>query len=348
MIAPVYASIPPTKYGGTEYIIYILTEGLVKRGHKVTLFASGDSKTSAKLVSVCPRALKYGKLRDKIPEEDNNLYLLLNIAEALKTADNYDIIHDHNYYNTHFFESFIKKPIIHTLHLELPAKDKFPQRYNILIKYRKSHFVSISNSQRTIPQLNYVKTIYNGIDVKKFPFNKNPKDYLIWVGKICKIKGTAEAIRVAKKTGKKLLLIGKIFEKEYFMNKIKPHIDGKKILYLGEMNRYKAANYVKNAIALLNPINWSEPFGLVMIESMACGTPVIAFNRGSVPELIVDGKTGFIVNNVNQMAKAVKKVDKINRTDCRDHVEKKFNVEKMVDEYIEVYKQILKSHNSFK
>jgi len=283
--------------------------------------------------------------RDKIPWSDSN-YTLLNISEALKISDKFDIIHNHASFITYYFEPFIKKPIVHTLHSVLSAQQKYKQCYRMLKKYKKNYFVSISNSQRKVPELNYVRTVYNGICVNKFPFNASPEDYLIWVGRIKHNKGTAEAIKVAKKLGKKLLLIGKIdyVDEDYYKAKVKPHIDGKQIVYLGEMNRFKSAEYVKNAIALLNPINWREPFGLVMTEAMACGTPVIAFNRGSVPEIVVDNKTGFIVNNIKEMVAAVKKIDKIKRADCRTHVEKKFDAERMVDGYVEVYKKILREN----
>jgi len=356
ILGPVGISIPPKKQGGIEWMVYYLTEELVKRGYPVLLFAPQNTKTSAELVPVCPRPIS----EYKIPMESEisrelriELSFLGNLMdEVLKRRNEIGLVFNHTVSGGIFaiLEKLLKVPVFHVLHLPL-----YKELADIFRKYN-SRLISISGSQRkSFPKLNYVVTIYNGINVKKFPFCQKPKDYFIFAGKIRPSKNPIVAIKAAKLTQKKLILVGKMSNPEYFNSKIKASLT-KDIIYLGEVNFSKAIELYKNAKALLFPIKWQEPFGLVMIEAMACGTPVIAFNRGSVPEVIKDGETGFIVApfnkkgkpNIGGFVKAIKKIYQMPETEykkmrynCRKHVEKNFTVERMVDEYEKVYYKIL-------
>jgi glycosyltransferase involved in cell wall biosynthesis len=211
-------------------------------------------------------------------------------------------------------------------------------------KFKKANYVSISKNQRKpMPNLNFTGNVYNGIEVNKFPFSEKVGNYLAFLGRMSPEKGPLQAIEVAKMAGLKLKMAAKVdvVDKDFFEGIIKPLIDNKQIEFIGEIGHKEKAEFLNNALALLAPIQWEEPFGLYFIEAMACGTPVISFNRGSVPEIIENGKTGFIVNSTKEMASAIKDLDKINRIDCRKHVEGHFTVEKMAEGYINVYKKIL-------
>jgi len=333
-IAPLWIPIPPFTYGGTEFIISLITEELVKRGHEVTLFATGDSKTSARLVPVWQKSLWRAKLN-----APHAAFSLL-YHEVLSRQDEFDIIHDHCEFYTAPFSKFLKPPIITTIH--------HPMHEEMIILFKKFpniNYVAISKNQRkTAPGINFVKTIYNGIPLERYSFEANPQDYLLWLSKITPQKGLAEAIQVAQKTGKKLLIAGIIpkEEQDYFEYRIQPMIDGKQIQFVGAANFEKKVELFKNARALLYPIKRPEPFGLVVAESMACGTPVIAYKEGSMPELIKDGKTGFLVNSQEEMIAALKKINQINRRDCRRYVGRKFSLQKMVNKYEALYNTILK------
>ncbi len=347
-IAPLWYKIPPEKYGGIELIVHSLTEGLVERGHKVTLFASGDSKTSAKLVSVYPRHLR----KDNIKWTDQE-YTLLNLSEVFKRQDEFDVIHSHVDLYDLYFTPFIKKPFISTMHnrlmidkIKIGKQIKYKQKQKMRIDiYRHFHnhgIVTISNAQKKLSQakMNFIGTVYNGVDIKKLTYNSEGSDYFIWIGRMHKDKGVENAIKAAKKLGMKLLLAGRVkhgAEKEYFEEKIKPHIDGKKIKFIGEITVKQKSEFFGKAKALLCPIEWDEPFGLVMTEAMACGTPVIAYDRGSVSEIVKEGKTGYVVKSINGMIKAMKEIDKIDRRECRRLVEEKFSIDGMVDNYEKIY-----------
>lgn len=332
--------VPPIKYGGVELVVCNLTEELIKRGHKVTLFASGDSETKAKLVSVCPHPLRKASSPLKLA------YSLLLIEELLKREGEFDIIHNHSgWFLFPFVKYFKKAKMVTTLHGRLNTK----QSQLVLGYFRRLNYISISHSQRKyLSSLNYVANVYNGIKVDAFKFNAKPKDYLIFLGRISPEKGIEKAIKIAKLSKKKLKIAAKIdpVDREYWERKIKPQIDGKQIVYPGEIGHTRKVGLLKNAQALINPISWPEPFGLVMIEAMACGTPIIAPKRASVAEIVVNKKTGFVVNPKNlikESVKAVRKIDQIDRNECRKHVEKNFTVKSMVDGYEEAYYKILKS-----
>lgn len=344
-LAPPWLRVPPKKYGGAELIVHHLTEGLVKRGHKVTLFASGNSKTQATLFSSFPKPLYWqGISRDHPPES------LLQGIECFEKAGQFDIIHNHFYYWGVGLSRLTKTKVITTSHENLRSIKKGTGKYKIYNKTGNILFVSISNSQRKNLKginLKFLKTIYNGIDVEKFGSRYEKGGYLAWLGRITRKKGVLEAIKIAKKADLPLKVAGKIDNTPdataFYKKEIKPLIDGKQIKYIGEIGGYKEkSSFLKNAIALLNPISWEEPFGLVMAESMACGTPVIVFDRGSAREVVKDKETGFIVKNIPQAVGAVKKIDQIKRRDCRKRVEENFDKEKMIKEYEDLYYKILK------
>ncbi len=341
-LAPLWEPVPPKKYGGTEMLIELVTNELVKRGHDVTLFAAGNSKTKAKLKSVFPKSLLEEKV-DWYHRSQN----LINAANAVKNADKFDVIHNYAGDNAMFFSDISKTPMLTTLCNVLPDPKQPKSDEYITYNYyaRKTNFVSISFNQRihTDIKFNYAGTVYCGIDVNKFIFNPKPKNYLAWLGRIHQGKGLAEAVDVSGKSKSQLIIAGNVTcqsDEDYF-NGVKPKIDGKKIKYIGEVGPAKKNELLGNAKAVLFPTKWEEAFGFVMIEAMACGTPVIAFNKGSVPEVIKHNKTGFIVKNEKEMVEAIEKIDKINRADCRKHIENNFTVEKMVDGYERIYGKII-------
>lgn len=345
-IAPLWENIPPRTYGGTERILYNLTEGLTLLGHQVTLFACGTSKTSAKLVSVYPRAL----VQDNIPWT-NLMYPLLNISEAFERAEEFDIIHMHLNKSSDYLAlplaNSIKHKVVFTLHFPYPTTQLREDRHMVLQKYKDLNFISISNSQRQGGEnLNWLSTVYNGIDLKKYDFNPTAKDYFVWFGKFNPDKGVKEAIEAVKLAGAKLILGGKIDKLEsedyqYYKKEIEPQIDNKQIVYLGEFDEKQKNEIAGKALAFLNPIKWNEPFGLVMTESMATGTPVIAYKNGAAPEIITQDETGYLVNNVKEMVDKMKIITKIERRKCRNRVEEKFSSETMTAGYLKAYQDIL-------
>jgi len=340
LLAPPYLSIPPKKYGGTERIVSLLAEGLVKKGHEVTLFASGDSQTSAKLESVFPEAIGNSGISKADP-----LMALLHYNHCFEKAQEYDIIHNHGQYLAMFMADLVNSKVVHTIHGSYYQEETPESKRIVLNKFRHHKFVSISNNQRQgMPELNYVGTVYNGLNLNDFTFNPEPKaDYLFWTGRIVEKKGPLEAIKVAKKLEIPLKMAAAIdpVDEAYFEEVIKPEVDGKFINFVGEANKEELNILYGNALCTLFPITWHEPFGLVMIESMATGTPVVGYNIGAVAEIIKNGETGFVVNNLEEMITHLKEIDKIDRKKCRKHVEQNFTSEKMVDGYEAIYKQIL-------
>ncbi len=339
LLAPPYLPVPPVGYGGTERIVHYLAENLVKRGYDVTLFASGDSKTTAKLFSTFPKSLgNSGEIKNK------PLYPLLSYIDCFSRASDFDIIHNHAQYYAMFLADLIKTPVVHTIHGSF-AKGEVPEDKRMALeRFRDHFFVSISFNQReSLPDINWVDTVYNGIDISKYPFSSRKGDYLLWIGRITAKKGPVEAIKVAKSLGMKLKIAAVIdpIDQDFFKKEVLPLIDGKLIEFVGELSEEEKGHIYSRACCTLYPIHWHEPFGLVMVESMACGTPVVAFEMGSVPEIVVDGKTGFIVEDTSQMIEAVKKIDKIDRAVCRKRVEEKFTIDKMVEGYEAVYREVI-------
>lgn len=343
-------SIPPKGKNGLEYMVYYLTEELVRRGHDVTLFATKDSKTSAKLIDVLP----YSAAKKRLFGWNATNYSLVGMSKAVEMADEFDVIHTHIGSVAFYFAQLIKTPIIETIHSPVyktveksRLNKKLVDRYtrDRLRRYKKAHHVFVSKSQKdnALIQNNSV-VIHNGISLEKFKFKKTAQDYFLYLGYITPDKGAHLAVQAARRAKAKLKLAGSYKHcEEYFKKKIKPYLKKGEIEYVGVVNPIQRNKLLGGAKAILVPIQWEEPFGLIMTEAMACGTPVIGFNRAAVPEIVKNSETGFVVENVGEMVKAIRKIDLIDRAQCREHVEKYFTVEKMADDYEKVYEKAIKS-----
>jgi glycosyltransferase involved in cell wall biosynthesis len=339
-VAPLWEQVPPPAYGGTELVVSYLTEELVRRGHDVTLFASGDSVSLAKLESVYPRALRL----DATVKEPS-IYETLQLTRLYERAHEFDIIHSHMGYHTLPYANLVKTPTVHTLHGIFTSDNE-----KLFQHARHQPFISISDAQREDRLgLNYVATVYNGINPTIFEFSAQPDSppYLAFLGRISPEKGVHLAIEIALRSGWNLKMAGKVdvVDVEYYEQQIKPYIDGKQIEFLGELNHRQKNLLMKGAVATLFPITWREPFGLVMIESMVSGTPVIAMNLGSTSEVIAHGKTGFLCQSVEECIAAIDKVAQLDRYGCREHVLNHFTVKQMVDGYEAVYKRFVTQRN---
>lgn len=335
-IAPLWERVPPFRYGGTELIVSLLTDELVRRGHEVTLFASGDSITKAHLQFVHEQALR---LDDKIKEPA--LYEQMMLAKVYQQAHHFDIIHSHMGCIALPYCDFVKTPTVHTTHgIFTPDNEK------MFRQFAWQPYISISEAQRE-PRLglNYIHTVYNGIDTTVYRFQETPSQpaYLAFVGRLSPEKGPEGAIKTAQALGLPLKMAGKIdvVDRDYYNEKLKPLIDGEQIQYLGEVSHEEKVDLLAGATVTLFPITWREPFGLVMIESMVTGTPVVGMALGSVPEVIANGKTGFVCRTLEQMIEAVPEAIKLDRKTCRDYVFSRFSVESMVDEYERAYEMVL-------
>jgi glycosyltransferase involved in cell wall biosynthesis len=329
VLSPVAWRTPPRHYGPWEQITSNIAEGLIKRGIEVTLFATGDSVTTGKLESICERGYEEDRTQDaKVLE-------CLHISNLMEKAGSFDLIHNNFDFLPLTYSTLIKTPIITTIH-GFSSQRIIPvyKKYNSI-----GNYVSISNSDRS-PQLDYLATVYNGLDTKDFKFNEQPADYLLYFGRIHPDKGTAEAIAIAKKSKRKLLIAGIVQDERYFKEKIEPQLN-QQIEYIGSAGPEKRNTLLGSALALLHPINFNEPFGLSVAEAMLCGTPVIAFNRGSMPELIKHEETGFLVNTVDEAAEAVNGIKNISRKNCYDWSVSQFSCDKMVDDYLSLYRHIL-------
>jgi glycosyltransferase involved in cell wall biosynthesis len=336
IISPLAERVPPKTYGGTERVVHALTEELVKMGHDVTLFASGDSITSANLVSVYPISLREAGLKDLY---GFNPWTTLNIGLAYARQDEFDVIHDMMGSVSLPTANIAHTPVVMTEHG--PIKRETRKLYRTL---RNPYLVTISNSQREpAPDLNYIGTVYNGLPMEHYPFSNEHDGYLLYVGRFTMDKGVHFAIEVAQDLNMPLIMAAKLdpHRQAYFDQFIKPHLS-KKIRWIGEVDEEERNKLYSRAKAFLHPCTWREPFGLTLIEAMACGCPVIAMNKGAIPEIIKDGETGFIVEDVDEMINAVEEIDTIDRKLCRKHVLKNFNAQKMAKEYEQIYKKILK------
>lgn len=335
-VAPLWERVPPPTYGGIELVVSHLTDELVRRGHEVTLFASGDSQTLANLEAVYPQALR---LDPNVKEYA--VYEMLELSQVYQRSPQFDIIHSHVGISALSLASLVSTPTVHTLHGSFTKDNRIAFGH-----HKKQPYISISNAQRQI-DLNYFGTVYNGINPEDYPFKKQPQEpeYLAFLGRFSPDKGPHHAIAIAKQSGWRLKMAGKIdlVDSKFFEQEIAPHIDGQQIEYLGEVNHDEKAELLGNAAVTLFPIAWQEPFGLVMIESMATGTPVIAMNLGSVPEVIAHGATGFICQNYEQMAEIIPQALKLNRQTCRQYVENKFSVAQMVNGYEAIYEKIIQA-----
>lgn len=363
VVAP-WLPVPPKGYGGIEAVVHELTEELVARGHHVTLFATGDSRTKAHL------SFFYKTSLGNNGEIKNNPHTLLEqIFPVFTQAENFDIIHCHDIPHALFFAEFIKTPVVHTLHGSLMENEQDPQKHAIYSRFTHQNFVSISNSQRKgLPGLHYIATVYNGIKIEDITVGHGDGGYLAWIGRINPKKGVVEAIESAKLAGMPIKIAAFIDkqDKPYFDKFVLPRIDGKNVQFIGEIGEKEKNDLLGHAFACLFPIKWHEPFGLVMVESLACGTPVVAIDAGSVSEIIENGKNGFVVAPTHPLTNESWEVDTASipgitekvkilqtmenttyqeiRAYCRSYVERKFTIQAMVDGYEKVYSDITAAH----
>ncbi len=337
-VAPLYESVPPKLYGGTERIVHYLTEELVGAGHDVMLFASADSETSAVLEPIVPKALRLDN--DVV---DPLLPHLLMMDRVRRMASEFDIIHFHT--GCLHFPVFreCKTPHVTTLHGRLDIRELVP----LIETFRDAPLVSISDYQRKpVGSGNWVATVYHGLPEELYTFRAEPGSYLAFLGRISPEKRVDRAIEIAVRAGMSLKIAAKVdkADREYFDQKIKPLLNHPLVEYIGEVNEREKDELLGNAYALLFPIDWPEPFGLVMIEAMACGTPVIAFRNGSVPEVMRNGATGFIVEDIEQAVAAVERVGEISRVTCRREFENRFSARRMASDYTQIYRQLSEKH----
>lgn len=330
MLSPIAWRTPPRHYGPWERVVSLLTEGLVARGVDVTLFATADSETRGKLHSIVARPY----------EEDNTLdpkvWECLHASEVFEKAAEFDLIHNHYDFFPLTYSGLVDTPVVTTIHgFSSPRILPVYEKYN-----KKAYYVAISNSDRS-PELDYIATVYHGIDLENFTLNETRGEYLLFFGRIHPDKGTREAIEISKMAGMNLIIAGIIQDESYFEAEIVPRLDGDRVKYIGSAGPGLRNRLLGEAYALLHPIRFEEPFGLSIVESNACGTPVIAFNRGSMPEIIQDSVNGFLVSDVSQAAEAVERIPTLSRKKCRDVVEERFSQGRMVEEYLKVYAQVL-------
>lgn len=331
MLSTVAWRTPPRHYGPWEQVASNIAEGLIEKGLDVTLFATQDSVTAGKLDAVIAMGYEEDKGQDAKVNE------CLHISNLMEKAHEFDIIHNNFDFLPLTYSGLIKTPIVTTIH-----GFSSPKIIPVYKKYNNSnnHYVSISKANRS-PLLQYAANIYNGIETKNFAFNEKPGGYLVYFGRIHPDKGTHDAIQIAKKAGKQLIIAGIIQDHQYYKEKVELWINNDDIIYSGVADPPKRNILLGNALALLHPIHFEEPFGLSVAEAMLCGTPVIAFNKGSMPELIVNERTGFLVYTIDEAASAVNALAQIDRSFCRQWAEQNFSREKMVDDYIDLYKLIL-------
>ncbi|MCH8568422.1 MAG: glycosyltransferase family 4 protein [Balneolales bacterium] len=332
ILSPIAWRTPPVKYGPWELVASNIAEALIEKKIDVTLFATANSITKGRLEFVAKQGYA------EKPETDPKVWECLHISNLMEQADRFDIIHNHFDFLPLTYSRLIKTPMLTTIHgFSSP---------NILPVYKKynadNNYVSISNADRS-PELDYIATIYNGLNINEFTFREAPKEYLLFFGRIHPEKGTHEAIQIAKKSGRKLIISGLIQDQEYFENKVNPYINNDDIVYVGNSGSKERDTLLGEAFALLHPISFNEPFGLSVAESMLCGTPVIAFNLGSMPELILHEKTGFLVQTIDEAAEAVESIKTLDRNRCREWAQSKFSRETMAQAYLETYWHILAS-----
>ncbi len=339
-VAPVYESVPPKLYGGTERVVYNLTEELVRMGHSVTLFASGDSVTSADLIPTCERALR-------LDEQciDQTCHQILMLEKVFQRSANFDVIHFHCDYLHFPLSRRYRTPQLTTLHGRLDIPDLVP----LYREFFDMPVVSISNAQRfPLPWLNWQGTVHHGLLPEKFSFQPHEGKYLALLGRISPEKGIDQAVAIAERFGMPLKIAAKVdrADENFYQEKIKPLLVHPLVEYIGEVSENEKVEFLGGAYALLFPINWPEPFGLVMIESMACGTPIIAYPRGSVREVMQDGVTGFVVKGVTDAVEALRKVSDLSRRTVRDTFEARFTSSRMAKDYIKIYAKVMEEGKS--
>ncbi len=335
-ISPLWESVPPRLYGGTERIVSYLTEELVRLGHDVTLFASGDSRTAARLQAACPSALH---LQAEGPVNRDAPVVLMMEKAFGRDAAQFDIIHSHLDFLSFPISRRCATPALTTLHGRLDLPELGP----LFEEYADMSVVSISDAQRTpLPDANWQGTVYHGLPKNLYSFHPHPGSYLAFLGRISPEKRPDHAIEIAKRVGMPLRIAAKVdpADRVYFEGQIERLLDHPLIEYVGEITDAEKSDFLGDAAAVLCPYDWPEPFGLVLIESLACGTPVLAYRRGSIPEIIDDGVTGFVCDNLDEMVSAIERVPLISRQHCREAFEERFTVERMVEDYLTLYERI--------
>lgn len=339
-IAPLYESVPPRLYGGTERVVSWLTEELVRKGHDVTLFASGDSVTTARLVPMCPRALRLNpQCKDPLARH------VLMMEQVFAEAANFDLIHSHVDYIHFPLARRVETRCVTTVHGRLDIPDLVPVYQTFL----EQPLVSISDSQRKpLAWANWQATVLHGMPRQSLSFSEGNGGYLAFLGRVSPEKGLDQAIKIASRSGMRLKVAAKIdpADRVYHEKQIKPLLKSQFVEFIGEIGNDEKNEFLGNAAALLFPINWPEPFGLVMIEALACGTPVIAYASGSVPEIIENGTVGFIVKDVDAAVDAVNRLSDIDRRRCRKHFERHFTDERMARDYLTIYQRLLREEPS--
>lgn len=328
ILGPIAWRTPPEHYGPWEQVAGLLADGLVGRGVDVTLFATADSITAAALDAVSP----HGYAED--PEMDGRVWEALHVSHALARSADFDLVHNHLDWLPLCFSGHFGAPMVTTIHGFSGSR--------ILPAYRsaKSAFVSISDADRA-PDLDYAATVHHGVDVSRFPFSPNTSESLLSFGRIHPDKGTAEAIDIARRAGRRLVICGIVQDQRYFDEHVAPHIDGEQVVYLGSVGPLERARVLGEAAVLLHPIAFDEPFGLSVVEAMVCGTPVVAYRRGSMPEIVDEGVTGFLVGTAEEAARAVDAAADLDRGTCRAMVAHRFSAERMVSGYLDVYASLL-------
>ncbi len=335
-LAPLWESVPPPAYGGTEAVVSLLTEELVRMGHDVTLAASGDSVTSARHLATYGRSLRRA---DDLT--DRNPYDWAHIAAALSHASEFDVIHNHAGELVMAMSALVSTPLLTTTHCLTTTDtnfiwERYRGHYNTISRWQQEHFAEVAPNARS------AGFVYNAVDVDSFPFQPSKGDDLLFLSRLAPEKGPQFAVEVAKRTGRRLILAGKVdrYDQAFFDEVMVDLIDGEQIVFVGEADAKRKRELYADAMCLLMPITWKEPFGLVMPEAMACGTPVIAFNRGSAPEVIAHGRTGFVVDTIDEMTEAVGAIGGIDPQACRDHVRENFSPACMAANYTRVYERI--------
>ena len=329
LLGPIAWRTPPLHYGPWELITGLLADGLVARGIDVTLFATLDSQTKGTLDGVCPTGY------EEDPEIDGRVWEAMHVAHALRRSGEFDLVHNHLDWLPLAFSQHCAAPLLTTIH-------GFSGR-NILPAYRKadSSYVSISDSDRS-PDLDYVATVYHGIDLEALPFDPAGGEDLVAFGRIHPDKGTHTAIEIARRSGRKLTICGIVQDERYFKELVEPHIDGDRVMYLGSVGPADRGQILGGSAALLHPIEFAEPFGLSVVESMACGTPVVAYRKGSMSEVIDEGVTGRLVDTVDEAVEAVNEIGRLDRGGCRVRARERFGADRMVDDYLRVYRKVIR------
>jgi glycosyltransferase involved in cell wall biosynthesis len=341
-VAPLYERVPPLFYGGTERIVSYLTEELISQGHELTLFASGDSLTKSRLIAPCAKAVRLNPAC-----EDPWVYHFLQLEQVFQNAAAFDIIHFHIDYLHYPFSRRLDVPQLTTLHGRLDQPDLVP----LYREFCDMPVVSISNAQRNpLRAINWLDTVYHGLPTDLYQLQKSRGSYLAFLGRISPEKRPDRAIEIAKRANLKLKIAAKVdpHDRDYMEREIRPLLDHPLVEFVGEINDQQKGEFLGEAAALLFPIDWDEPFGLVMIEAMACGTPTIAFRRGSVAEIIDDGITGFVVDNIDGAVDAIDKVKYFDRQSCRKVFESRFSVKRMAAEYLKIYERLTQAKSAFR